>query len=193
MFKARIKAHQGQNRLDRLWVASLVVGEYQDRLRLHRTHECQIRRIRRVARSANHTSAARSTGTGPNLVFHLDLVARSKDNHARVALVLVGNLDLGEDLMQLWRPAKNQRVPLFHDQRTSLAQLIELAINAGADQSDQGRQHKDASNRHQQCDDSPRPILICTKRAFGEREHQTRPDALKKAGLAFVGSAEAEQ
>ena len=134
----------GQDRLDHVGVGLFALGRQDDdRPGRGQAGDAQVVDVHRAARAAHDLGPTGRPDPGPDLVLHLDLVAVGQDDDARPPLVLVGRDDLGDHRVDLLRPAEDHRVLALDDPRAALAQLRQLALEAGVEDADQGADDED--------------------------------------------------
>ena len=184
---------QGEDGLDHPRIRVLVLGRQDDhRAAGLRVDDADVVKVGGVAAPADDPAVREVRHLGRDLVLHLDLVAIRHDHDPRPPPALIGDDQLGDHLEDRFRPVEDDRVVAFEDDRAALAQLAELALEAGAEHADQGGDDEDAGQRHRQHHHPKAPALVAAHRSGIERAHQRRPEAFEKAErrVALPGDAE---
>ncbi len=127
-----------------------------------------------------------------DLVLHRHLVLVGHDDDARTAARRVGDGQLGNDVEDRGRPVEDDGVILFEDDRATLAQLIELALETGGEHADQRRDDEDAAQGDEQHDPAETPAGVAAHGAAVEGAHQRFPHCLAEGqrARAFGGDLE---
>ena len=128
-------------------------------------------------RSRSGRCSARASGSRPP-----SRPCRDRRGRRCAALVGVGEHELGDDREDLRRPAEDHRVVGLEDPRATLAQLVELALEAGVDDADQRADDEDAAQGHRQHRD-----------ARTRRAHRRRPSCPGRACAAGCATARSRQ
>jgi hypothetical protein len=167
-----------EQRLDDLGVrVADLRGQDEDGPRGLEPGDLQIVDVHRLAGPAHDARPTRVGEAGPDLVVHRDLVpVRQHDDGGPVGKVRVRRHELREDREDLLRPAEDDRVVRLHDPRATLAQLVELALEAGVDHTDQGADDEDPAERDgQHPDEKAGRAPVAAHRARVERPHEAGP------------------
>ena len=168
-----------EHRLDDLRIRIVAFRrQHDDRARGLRVDERQIVEVGRIAAAADHLRVAQRRHLGGDLVLHLDLVHVRHDDDARPLAAGIGDDELGDDVEDRGRPVEDDGVIALQHARAALAQLVELAVDAGAEHADQRRDDEDAAKRDDQHHEPESPAGIAAHRSGIERAHQRFPERL---------------
>ena len=179
--------HQSEDRLQHAAVGVIGVGrKHDDRARGFRRDQRQVVEIGRIARAADDPRLA-GLHLGRDLVFHLDLVAIGEDDDARALAARVGDHQLADHVEDRRRPVEDHGVIRLDDAAPALAQVGELAFDAGGKNADQRRDDEDAADGDQQHDDAEAPAGVGAHGAGVEGPHQRGPEGFEEIeGLSAV-------
>jgi len=78
-------------------------------------------------------------------------------------------------------------VILLEHTRASLAQLLDLRIEAARDDADEARHDHEAADRHDEHRDPEPPALVAAHRAGIEGAHEVAPEDVEEVALGLVG------
>jgi hypothetical protein len=110
-----------------------------------------------------------------------------------LAAVLVGERQLGEDGEDLRRPTEDQGVVLLEHHGASLAQLVELLVDAVVDDADERADQKNAAQRHPQHRHPEGPAGVAAHGARVERAHEREPQRFEERRVFLPRGSDAQE
>ena len=144
---------------------SAPVGD--DGARRVRADDLDVGQVDGTTGAANDARAFCVGNAFANRILHLDFIVVSHHNDdCTLSAIRVGFHQFRNDREDLWVPAQNDGVIVFQHERASLAQTVELRLEAVVQHTDQCADDEDAANgdkQHHPAETGPRVAAHCAR------------------------------